>query len=252
MTMTEEEKAAAAVGGPNRKVKKNFSLKKQLSKADTKLRDLFGPISRRGSGTGGSSAGSAGLSGTVSPHLSDSKPVSPQEEQTAFHFPDPPDAVSSAPLTVVLSGSDPVVVTACAESLDTNQAQKESSVLFDADGIPIRPPRRLKKSLSAAAHPAHRAATSNRDSGWKRTWYSSDESASILTATHILDLRFDPADEPCHTGFLDSLVRKFSKTLTPIIIQIQTPNIFPHQNIEFEMLSFVKLSLRIRIRNPFF
>lgn len=206
--MTEEDKAAGGHNSRTVKAKKNFSLKKQLSKADTKLRDLFAPVSRRGSGAGGSSsAGSAaGLSGTVSPHLSDSKPVSPQEEQSAFRFPEPPEAVPLAPVSAPAAVvPDPVVP--ASESVDNSQ--KENNPLFDPDGVPIRPPRRLKKSLSAAAHPAHKA-NSGRDNGWKRTWYSSDETAT-LAATQILDLRHDPTEEPGHTGFLDAIVRKFSK-----------------------------------------
>ena len=49
-------------GGRHRK-KKNFNLKKQLSKADTKLRDLFAPVSRRGSGASGGTGGGGGGSG---------------------------------------------------------------------------------------------------------------------------------------------------------------------------------------------
>ena len=195
-------------GGRHRK-KKNFNLKKQLSNADTKLRDLFAPVSRRGSGasggTGGGGGGSSGggVGGIVSPHLPDSKPVSPQEEQPAFHFPEPANNSALPPLPPPVS-----VATLPAESIDT--VRKETQPLFDTDGAPIRPPRRLKKSLSAATGPK---SVSNRDSNWKRTWYSSDEAATTLPPVPIQvhDLRFDPADESCYPGFLDNLVRKFSK-----------------------------------------
>lgn len=196
--LTEDDKTAESA---RCRKKKNFNLKKQLSKADTKLRDLFAPVSRRGSGA--STGGGAG--GTVSPHLPDSKAVSPQEEESAFHFPEPSNPVCVAP-------EGPVIP---AESVDltirTNR--QEEVALFDSDGVPIRPPRRLKKSLSAAAQQQHKAITS-RDSGWKRTWYSSDESGTVpaaVPATQVLDLRFDPTDESCYTGFFDNIVRKFSK-----------------------------------------
>jgi hypothetical protein len=143
----------------------------------------------------------------------DSKPVSPQEEEPAFHFPEPVNCNAALPPLPPLLATDPVDSVAPR----TNQ---EIPLLFDSDGNPIRPPRRLKKSLSAAAA-TQQKAVSNRDSGWKRTWYSSDSDSATVAATtsqtpmQVLDLRFDPTDECCHTGFLDSLVRKFSKILDP-------------------------------------
>ncbi|XP_045025872.1 LOW QUALITY PROTEIN: syntaxin-binding protein 5 [Daphnia magna] len=202
LTTEEEGKTENGGGGGGGRVrkKKNFNLKKQLSKADTKLRDLFAPVSRRGSGasTGAGTASAAG--GLTSPHLADSKPVSPQEEQqAAFHFPEPADGNAAVP----------------AEPLDSTAAAKASQdiALFDPDGIPIRPPRRLKKSLSAAA--THQKTGGHRDCGWKRTWYSSDSDSTALAPPaqiHVLDLRFDAADDSCHAGFLDNLVRKFNKS----------------------------------------
>lgn len=212
---TEEE--GKTENGVRQRKKKNFNLKKQLSKADTKLRDLFAPVSRRGSGasagTGGGVSGS-GAGGLVSPHLPDSKPVSPQEEHPAFHFPEPVNCNAALPPLPPLLATDPVDSVA--------QKTNQEISLFDADGNPIRPPRRLKKSLSAAAA-TQQKSVSNRDSGWKRTWYSSDSDSAAATAAlppqtpmQVMDLRFDPTDECCHTGFLDSLVRKFSKILLPV------------------------------------
>ena len=214
-SVTTEEEGETENGVRQRK-KKNFNLKKQLSKADTKLRDLFAPVSRRGSGASSGTGGGVSVSGTgglVSPHLPDSKPVSPQEEEPAFHFPEPVNCNAALPPLPPLLATDPVDSVAPR----TNQ---EIPLLFDSDGNPIRPPRRLKKSLSAAAA-TQQKAVSNRDSGWKRTWYSSDSDSATVAATtsqtpmQVLDLRFDPTDECCHTGFLDSLVRKFSKILDP-------------------------------------
>lgn len=221
---TEEEGGKTENGARQRKKKNNFNLKKQLSKADTKLRDLFAPVSRRGSGastgTGGGGGGASGAGGLVSPHLlPDSKPVSPQEEHPAFHFPEPANCNAALPPLPPLAASGDSPVDSAAP-----RTNPEIPLLFDSDGNPIRPPRRLKKSLSAAAATCQPKSVGNRDSGWKRTWYSSDsDSTAAATATaamaalappapmQVLDLRFDPSDECCHTGFLDSLVRKFSK-----------------------------------------
>lgn len=206
-TATTEEEGKAENGGRFRKKKNNFNLKKQLSKADTKLRDLFAPVSRRGSGASTGAAAGSATGGLVSPHLSDSKPVTPQEEHPAFHFPEPVNCNAAVPL----------LPTVPAEPVDTAAAKTNQEIpLFDPDGIPIRPPRRLKKSLSATA--THPKSASNRDCGWKRTWYSSDsDSTAVATLPpaqiQVLDLRFDPADDSSHTGFLDNLVRKFSKLL---------------------------------------
>lgn len=212
LTTEEEGKTENGGGGGRVRKKKNFNLKKQLSKADTKLRDLFAPVSRRGSGasTGAGTASAAG--GLTSPHLADSKPVSPQEEQqAAFHFPEPADGNAAVP----------------AEPLDSTAAAKASQdiALFDPDGIPIRPPRRLKKSLSAAA--THQKTGGHRDCGWKRTWYSSDSDSTALAPPvqiHVLDLRFDAADDSCHAGFLDNLVRKFSKLLLLLLFLLLSSN----------------------------
>lgn len=207
-------------GGTRCRKKKNFNLKKQLSKADTKLRDLFAPASRRGSGasTGGGTSGG----GTVSPHLPDSKPVSPQEDQPAFHFPEPAGSPVHliAPVSLATGAEPAVRDQQTLESIDTNRTATKEIPLFDTDGVPIRPPRRLKKSLSAAAQQQHKAI-SHRDSSWKRTWYSSDESAT-LPATHVLDLRFDPTDESCYTGFFDNIVRKFSKNSSHLFHSLQS------------------------------
>lgn len=217
---TTEEEGKTENGARQRK-KKNFNLKKQLSKADTKLRDLFAPVSRRGSGASGGTGGGAG--GLVSPHLPDSKPVSPQEEHPAFRFPEPVNCYAALPPLPPLPATDPL------DSVVPPRTHPEIP-LFDADGNPVRPPRRLKKSLSAAAATQPKSV-SGRDSGWKRTWYSSDSDSTVATAAlaapptpmQVLDLRFDPTDECCHTGFLDSLVRKFSKILVNFYSLLPAP-----------------------------
>lgn len=90
------------------------------------------------------------------------------------------------------------------------------------DDVPVRPPRRLKKCVSAGAatagasgasgpQPASRAHPPKLKSSWKRKWQSNDETNS---APQVLDLRPDESD--AHSGFLDNIVRKLRKKLDSI------------------------------------
>ena len=204
--------------------KKNFSLKKQLSKVDSKMRDLLVSASRRGSAASGGASASAAdrVAVTSSAGGSPQLPVSPQEEQPPTSFPFPGDESSTeshqyptdedpSMRALFVADDETAVTTATAPSQPSQDPPLPP---------PTRPPRRLKKAQSVqqpvtSSKPT--VCTSSRvdHSSWKRTWNSNDESISNSSTTailpHVLDLRLDATDEPGHTGFIDSFVRKFRK-----------------------------------------
>ena len=174
--------------------------KRQLSKADSKLRDLFVSGGRRGSGNASGSA---------------SSPVSPQDEQPSVPF-----GESSSECTPCLTPAE----TPTEELVKDPDAPIKDQPAFDEDGVPIRPPRRLKKCVSAGAATAgasnasapqatSRAHPPKLKSSWKRKWQSNDETNSACP--QILDLRPDESDAQ-HTGFLDNIVRKLRKKLDSV------------------------------------
>ncbi len=188
--------------------KKNFSLKKQLSKADSKLRDLL--INRRGSAVSASS-----------PSLPPSKPVSPLEENSAFTFCEilPAAATPSSPAEELTDGPKDVMAPPSCNEVEGGTA-------------PVRPPRKLKKSdsvttatttttttvsstsSSAVCNTVTSSSRSARiECGWKRSWTSSEDNSTVIVPQQIHDLRMDTPDDSGGGGFLDNIVRKFSKEM---------------------------------------
>lgn len=201
--------------------KKNFSLKKQLSKVDSKMRDLLVSASRRGSAASGGASTSAvdRVAAASSAGSSPQLPVSPQEEQppTSFPFPGDESSTESHQYPVDEDPMRALVVEDDETAVSTATAPPPPS---PSPVPPPRPPRRLKKAQSVqqpstSSKPAVCASGRVDHSSWKRTWNSNDESCSNSSATailpHVLDLRLDASDEPGHTGFIDSFVRKFRK-----------------------------------------
>ena len=206
-----EEVEARQMSASGKAKKKNFSLKKQLSKVDSKMRDLLVSASRRGSAVGG------GVGATVT---SSSTTISPQDEQPPTSFPFPAGDESSCESHHPADEEPIIIDDDNAAVVATTQPQSESSPPPPVP--PTRPPRRLKKAHSvqqpSTTTSSKPVCSSNRPdhSSWKRTWNSNDETSSNSSATailpYVLDLRMDTTDEPGHSsGFIDNFVRKFRK-----------------------------------------
>ena len=158
-------------------MKKSFNLKKKLVKVDSKLRDLLAGSAGRRSSVASPSAPEASPALPASPGSATlSSAASPEVEKeatTAFPFPD----------------VEPEVAVEATE--ETVKAEVEPEV-----EAPVRPPRRNKRKSIPVAAPAAAAVA---------------DDVVCTSGAEIHDFRLEtPAEATC-SGFLGSIVRKFSK-----------------------------------------
>lgn len=172
--------------------KKNFSLKKQLIRADSKLRDLIVAAGRRGS------APSANSSKPNSPVDCEPRPTFPAAESNCCESAESCSSVEPKPVQQEMAES-PTLTT---EYTDAGG----KSVTPATATAPVRPPRRNKHKRPPSATVTTEILTK---------WPSSDE------LVQVLDLRLDGGEDcrdGCTSGFLDNIVRKFSKSLISLSI----------------------------------